>query len=232
MSGIAQQLVGNDLFQRFTADGTWQKPAGIKMVAIECIGGGGGGGAGQSGASTAEGGGGGGGAALARMSFSAESLSSTLTIDVGAAGAGGVGADPPNAGAAGSTSSVTDDDTSKVILSAFGGGGGGPQDSNTAAGGGAGGSTARVGNSSSGSGGADSYLVMTLNDGYYVSQYVQEQLGTDSDGVGSGSAGGAYTIYIGATVSGMETSVSGGFSLGLSGNGDSSFVVKYGGQVG
>ena len=85
---------------------------------------------------------------------------------------------------------------------------------------------------SSGSGGADSYLVMTLNDGYYVSQYVQEQLGTDSDGVGSGSAGGAYTIYIGATVSGMETSVSGGFSLGLSGNGDSSFVVKYGGQVG
>ena len=84
----------------------------------------------------------------------------------------------------------------------------------------------------SGSGASESYLVMTLNNGYYVSQYVQEQLGTDSDGVGPGSAGGAYTIYIGASVSGMETSVSGGFSLGLSGNGDSSFVVKYGGQVG
>jgi hypothetical protein len=82
---------------------------------------------------------------------------------------------------------------------------------------------------SSGSGGADSYLTMTLNAGYYVAQYVQAELGTDSDGVGAGSAGGAYTIYVGGSVSGMSTSISGGFSLGLSGNGDSSFVVKYGG---
>ena len=35
MSGIAQKLVGNDLFQRFTADGTWKKPAGIKMVVLK-----------------------------------------------------------------------------------------------------------------------------------------------------------------------------------------------------
>ena len=82
---------------------------------------------------------------------------------------------------------------------------------------------------SSGSGSADSYLTMTLNAGYYVSQYHQQQLGTDSDGVGAGSAGGAYTIYVGGSVSGMSTSISGGFSLGLSGNGNSSFVVKYGG---
>lgn len=82
---------------------------------------------------------------------------------------------------------------------------------------------------SSGSGGADSYLTMTLNSGYYVSQYQQDELGTDSDGVGAGSAGGAYTIYVGGSVSGMSTSISGGFSLGLSGNGNSSFVVKYGG---
>ena len=40
MSGIIAKLIGNDLFQRFTADGTWKKPAGIKMVTIECIGGG------------------------------------------------------------------------------------------------------------------------------------------------------------------------------------------------
>ena len=60
MSGIAQQLVGNDLFQRFTADGTWKKPAGINMVCIEAIGGGGGGGAGDSGATRPGGGGGGG----------------------------------------------------------------------------------------------------------------------------------------------------------------------------
>ena len=43
MSGLTANLIGNDLFQRFTADGTWKKPAGIKMVAIECVGSGGGG---------------------------------------------------------------------------------------------------------------------------------------------------------------------------------------------
>ena len=47
MSGITAKLIGNALFQRFTADGTWKKPAGIKMVAIEAIGGGGGGGEGS-----------------------------------------------------------------------------------------------------------------------------------------------------------------------------------------
>ena len=46
MSGIAQKLVGNDLFQRFIIDGTWKKPAGINTVCIECIGAGGGGGGG------------------------------------------------------------------------------------------------------------------------------------------------------------------------------------------
>ena len=44
MSGLTANLIGNDLFQRFTADGTWKKPAGIKTVMIECIGAGGGGG--------------------------------------------------------------------------------------------------------------------------------------------------------------------------------------------
>ena len=49
MSGITANFVGNDLFQRFTADGTWKKPTGIKMVAIEAIGAGGSGGGGGSG---------------------------------------------------------------------------------------------------------------------------------------------------------------------------------------
>jgi len=44
MSGLTANLIGNDLFQRFTADGAWKKPAGIKMVAIDVIGGGGSGG--------------------------------------------------------------------------------------------------------------------------------------------------------------------------------------------
>ena len=71
MSGIAQKLVGNDLFQRFTVNGTWKKPPGIKMVCIECIGAGGGGGGGSGNAGTDDRGGGGGGGALARMSFPA-----------------------------------------------------------------------------------------------------------------------------------------------------------------
>ena len=81
MSGIVQQLVGNDLFQRFTADCTWKTPAGINMVCIEAIGGGGGGGAGDSGATRP--GGGGGGGCLVRKTFVADSLSDTLTVFVG-----------------------------------------------------------------------------------------------------------------------------------------------------
>ena len=79
MSGIVQHLVGNDLFQRFTADGTWKKPAGIKLVTIEAIGGGGSGGGGEGNRSWPRegGGGGGGGGSLVRESFPAESLGST-----------------------------------------------------------------------------------------------------------------------------------------------------------
>ena len=79
MSGIVQQLVGNDLFQRFTADGTWKKPPGIKMVCIEAIGGGG-----SGGGTTVYGGGpaGGGGGSLVRKLFDADALSSTLTVSV------------------------------------------------------------------------------------------------------------------------------------------------------
>jgi len=43
MSGIAAGAVigGKVDFQRFTADGTWNKPAGVTQVYIEVIGGGG-----------------------------------------------------------------------------------------------------------------------------------------------------------------------------------------------
>ena len=69
MSGIAQQLVGNDLFQRFTADGTWKKPAGIKMVAIEAIGGGGGGSGNKTPPFNQPGGAGGKGIVIVRYKF-------------------------------------------------------------------------------------------------------------------------------------------------------------------
>ena len=117
MSGIAQQLVGNDLFQRFTADGTWKKPAGIKMVCIEAIGGGGSG-AGGSGYSR-EAGSAGGGGALVRKYFSAADLADTLTIDVGA---GGAAPSPQGHGVFGATTTVTN--SGAIIISAYGGGGG------------------------------------------------------------------------------------------------------------
>jgi len=73
MSGITANLIGNDLFQRFTADGTWKKPVGIKMVAIECVGAGGSGAGDSNGGSTR--GGGGGGGACAYGVFDAAALS-------------------------------------------------------------------------------------------------------------------------------------------------------------
>ena len=145
MSGMAAQLVGNDLFQRFTADGTWKKPAGIKMVCIEAIGGGGSG-AGGSGYKR-EGGSAGGGGALARKSFPAESLADTLIIDVGA---GGAAPSPQGHGVFGAVTTVTN--SGAIIISAYGGGGGSQGTSNDQTMiGGAGGGTGSVGVGNTGS---------------------------------------------------------------------------------
>ena len=37
MSGLTANIIGQDIFQRFIADGTWVKPPYIKTVVIECI---------------------------------------------------------------------------------------------------------------------------------------------------------------------------------------------------
>jgi len=134
-------------YQRFTSTSgnrVWAKPAGVTTVYMEVIGGGGGGGGGRTG--YADSGGGGGGGAFARGIYPAESLPSTLQINVGSKGDGGA---VNNNGLPGNASKVTDTSPSpdKIILQAFGGGGGkdGGTGANDRGGGGGGGGTAAVG---------------------------------------------------------------------------------------
>jgi hypothetical protein len=77
--------------QTFSANGTWTKPAGAKVVYVEIWGGGGGGGSGRRDVNTAapSGGGGGGGAAGVFKTFQAADLTSTVSVTIGAGGAGG-----------------------------------------------------------------------------------------------------------------------------------------------
>lgn len=86
---------GGVSYQLFTSSSTWTKPTGAIGVYVECVGGGGGGGTGAYVNDTthpstfgAGGGGGAGGVFISRI-FVASSISSTVSITVGAGGAGG-----------------------------------------------------------------------------------------------------------------------------------------------
>jgi hypothetical protein len=90
--------------QIFTADGTWNKPAGAKFVVIEAVGGGGAGGGSGAAASAqhAKGGGGGYGCYCWRKMLAAD-VTAAVAVDVGAAGAApAAGANTGGAGAASS----------------------------------------------------------------------------------------------------------------------------------
>ncbi len=79
--------------QTFIANGTWTKPAGATVVNILMIGGGGGGGSGASRGSNgaAYGGSGGAGGFMVRNAYAlASAVESTVTVTVGAGGAGGL----------------------------------------------------------------------------------------------------------------------------------------------
>jgi hypothetical protein len=76
--------------QEFTSDGSWTKPTNAKRVHVLMWGGGGGGGSGAGDSATFDSGGGGGaGAVGAECWWDADDLSSSETVTVGAAGAGG-----------------------------------------------------------------------------------------------------------------------------------------------
>jgi hypothetical protein len=124
---IAQVVAGKAgtcIVDVFTASGTWTKRAGLQSVTVYVLGGGGGGGSGRCGASGSvrAGGVGGGAGGFTIANFPAAMLGSSLSVTVGAAGAGGVAQSTAstngNNGTAGGNTSFGS------ICTAGGGGGG------------------------------------------------------------------------------------------------------------
>lgn len=73
-----------------------------------------------------------------------------------------------------------------------------------------------------GGGSPDSTLRFTLFSGFIVSFYSQAEYGTQT--MNTGTTGGTYNIFVGNTVSGLSGT---NITLPGSGNGSSSFTVKY-----
>ena len=90
--------------KRFTANGTWTKPAGLRFVVVVCVGGGAGGGTGRNSATPITGGPGGGAGGVAIVKIDAADLNSSETVVVGTGGAGASGGELL-AGSAGGDSS-------------------------------------------------------------------------------------------------------------------------------
>lgn len=95
----------------YSANDTWTKPTGAKVVEVICLGAGGGGGDGRGGAAgtVRAGGTGGGGGAITKSIFQASTLSSTVTITVGTGG---------------TVETAGGDSSFGTYLTAYGGGGG------------------------------------------------------------------------------------------------------------
>jgi hypothetical protein len=196
--------------QVFTSSGTWTKPAGTpKNVHVDLVSGGGGGGAGRRGAALTVrgGGGGGGGGGYNTMDLPASALGATVTVTVGAIGAGGIAqaVDSTN-GASGSNGGVSSFGTYAVLP----GGGSGAGGSTSGGGPGGGGSSKFYG----GSGGTGGGTGAANN-------------GNGSGGGGGASGGGsinAADAVQGASVGGASQSHDNGDIVGPNSNGPSPLI--------
>ena len=187
--------IGEVLFSTVQTNYSWTVPDGATSVSIICVGGGGSGAASTSSSNGVSGGGGGGGGLHWINSVSA-TPGETLTINIGAGGAGGSASGqndntsglPSNVSRGGTLlaqatggalgaynlSTATDQALGGIPSTGLGGGGGngGP---------GRGGAS---GNGGSGGGGAGGYSGAGGRGGWYLSSY------TPADGAGGGGGGG------------------------------------------
>lgn len=208
-------------YQEFTSNGTWNKPPGVTVIYVECIGGGGGGGSGRrglpgtGGANPNErvraGGGGGAGGQLTWRYMPAALITGTgVSVTIGAGGAGGPGITTDNtsgiSGEAGGQSSFGDFLTTSVAD----GGDGGMEGSGLVTGG----LPSRYGGNPSingfvyaiGNPAGTSSSFQVTSEGFYCP--------------GGGGGGGAYRST-GLTAAPGPTSGGKGFRYTVSGAGDS-----------
>jgi hypothetical protein len=179
VAGCCSSAFAQHGIKEFTANGTFQVPAGVTTLRVDAYGAGGGGGGGTS---MANGGGGGGGAYSAGVVT--VSPDAVLTIVIGGGGAGGLGGDTARTGSTGGAAKILDP-SQVVIFSANGGKGGLGASGSTQGAGGAGGAIGAFGgirhvgrNGDSSGGGGAGYLPI----GFSLTFILNGKFGTGGQG--------------------------------------------------
>lgn len=214
--------------QVFSSSGTWAKPAGGKLVQIQCTGGGGGGGGGPKVAASvaASGGGGGGGGSSCERFIAAASLPGSVAVTVGSGGAAGSGATSAGdgtGGAQGNASFFGSSLATAYVAGQGGGGGGGGGAGRGAAGGGGGGRHTAGGNASGATAGA-------AGGGGGIAGATSAHGGFQPNTFGGGGGGGCNFTTPGTPTAGGGAAHSGGGGAGAGGFATTNTAVN-GGSV-